>query len=137
MVAVALSHRRSFHDPFQLPQDCRRCRGDGGAALRADWGCQKETEDIQLWIPCPCGREPKCSRCHGGGFEGLRRCPQKIAGPEEWELLALHRHWPQALPYAGGIYDQPAPYVAAMRLLDWAEALMQKTIADSEKNGGK
>jgi hypothetical protein len=42
------------------------------------------------------------------------------------EARLLHRAYPQALPFAGGLYDQPAVYVQAMRTLDRAEALMQE-----------
>lgn len=126
---MALSHRRSFKDPIDLPQTCRHCKKPGGEDLKKEWGCDEPTSHAQLWIPCQdCPREGECATCHGDGWEEIRVCPQKLVWPEAWELLGLHAYWPEALPFAGGIYDQPAGYVAAMRWLDYVEGMLRDEI---------
>lgn len=84
----------------------------------------------QLWIPCQdCdGFAPSCETCHGYGFEPVYRCPWCSVEPEVAELVALHSVWPQALPIAGGIYDQPAGYVQAMRFLTMAHGIMEREL---------
>ncbi|MFH0903182.1 MAG: hypothetical protein V2A73_21345 [Pseudomonadota bacterium] len=46
--------------------------------------------------------------------------------------MFLHRHWPAALLVSGGVLDQPAIYVASMRLLDHACDTMRRTIDEDD-----
>lgn len=122
MIAVAASYGVSFSGLYDLPQTCRLCRKDGSPTLRADWGCDGPTSQPQLFIPCVrCdGTNELCALCEGQGFEAIHRCPYANDIGEAQEFLLLHAAWPGTLPMAGGIYDQPAIYVDAMRLLDVA-----------------
>lgn len=133
MIAVALSHRKSYFDGSGLPHACRTCKAIPERKLQ--WGCKEPTKDPQLWIPClGCGGEdPGCPDCQGTGYEAIYRCPRSLVGRLENEYRTLHRHWPAALPVAGGIWDQPAIYIAAMRLLDFAEDKMQMLIREEQE----
>lgn len=126
MIAVAVAHRRSF-DGFQLPHNCSACKGPGGRARRKEWGCERKSrsKEPQLVIPCPSCLGGGCQGCNAGHLE-IWRCPLSILDPEAVEARLLHRVYPQTLPFSGGLCDQPASYVAAMRILDHAENLMQK-----------
>lgn len=44
---------------------------------------------------------------------------------ESWEYLRLFDTYPHALPRSGGLYDQSASYVRAMRLLFFATKTME------------
>jgi len=102
--------------------------------MRAQWGCTTPTSQPQFWIPCiDCGGEDKqCKRCNGRGYEAIYECPQKLVEPTSHELMYLYRGWPQSLLVAGGIYDQPYGYVAAMRLVD-AGVGMQHALDEGSK----
>ena len=126
---MALSHRRSFKDPIDLPQSCRLCKKPGCEDLKKEWGCDEPTAHAQLWIPCQgCPETGECATCHGDGWEAIHDCPQKVVWPEAVELLHLHAYWPEAVPFSGGIYEQPAGYVAAMRWLDYVGGMLRDEI---------
>jgi hypothetical protein len=96
--------------------------------MRVEWGCRKPTEQAQLWIPCvDCGGEqPGCKRCSGRGYEPIYSCPNVLVEASSHELLYLYRGWPQSLLVGGGVYDQPAGYVLAMRFIDAGVALQHQ-----------
>ena len=96
-----------------------------------EWGCDGDSPLSQLWIPCvSCGgEEPACKRCLGTGHEEVFRCPWAVVTEETRELMALFHDYPQVLPLAGGLYDQPARYVRAMRFLQQATAQLEGEIA--------
>lgn len=141
MIAVAVSYRRSFFSTNGLPHDCGVCRIPGCEDRRLSWGCETDTAEIQLYIPCQFCDEAKpgegCEVCEGTGYEPIHRCPMALMDDGSVELVALHRHWPNALPYAGGIYDQPAVYVTAMRLIDSARGSMERTLASQREQAEK
>jgi hypothetical protein len=125
MIAVAVAHRRSF-DGFRLPHKCRACEGPEGRTKRKEYGCERKSKgkEPQLVIPCPSCLGGGCRECKDGQQE-IWRCPIAILDPGAVEARLLHRVYPQVLPFGGGLCDQPASYVAAMRVLDHAEGLMQ------------
>lgn len=138
-----MSFGRSYHLPEPLRQACAACRKPGNEHLREEWGCDEPTTTPQLWIPCVSCSDggPDCRACEGRGFEPIYRCPRKLLDPEAGEWLFLHRHWPGALPLAGGLMDQPAIYVSTMRIIDHACDEMKREIdaereKDNKPNGG-
>jgi len=129
MIAVAISYRRSFLtlEPISLPPSCERCKQTNDDKTREAMGCQGDSAQLPITIPCQdCGVE-KCSTCGGSGWEEIKRCPMAGMDPQVVEFMQLHGQWP-VLPFSGGIYDQPAAYVAAMRLLDYGSGLIQNQI---------
>jgi len=140
MIAVAYSHRKSFHEGWGLPHACRVCKKF--PEKKAEWGCESPAREPQIQIPCVlcAGDDADCQVCNGTGYEDIYRCPRTFITPWETEYRALHRSWPGALPFAGGIWDQPAQYVIAMRIIDQAEGLMQEILEDEREakmKGGK
>jgi len=130
---VAVSHRKSWWECFELPHDCRICAREPEA--KEAWGCTEPSEELQLWIPCEScdGLTEGCQTCAGQGWEPIHRCPLAILDPLAVELVALHRHWPGTLPYEGGVYEQPALYVEAMRYLDRREAEFESRVRQIEE----
>jgi hypothetical protein len=110
--------------------DCRVCTRKAYEDLRAQWGCDGPTAWEQFFLPCACGGEDGCQVCAGTGLEPVHECPNRLLSAGVIPLLELHRVWPQVLPLAGGLYDQPAAYVQAMRLLDQAEARMKREMQE-------
>ena len=54
-------------------------------------------------------------------FEGrpLMRCAARLVEPWAWDVLQVHAGWERGiLPGPGGLLDQPAPLIDALRLLD-------------------
>ncbi|MGR8917983.1 MAG: hypothetical protein ACU85V_00070 [Gammaproteobacteria bacterium] len=46
-------------------------------------------------------------------------CPKRLVPQYAWELLRLHAFFEKGvLPFAGGLYDQPAMFVDAMAVID-------------------
>lgn len=127
-----MSRRRSFREGWELPHDCGACRGKNGAERRSRWGCDQETEEAQLWVPCQfCDLAPEgkdCPTCKGLGHVPIRRCPLSILTADHAELFRLVSLYPTALPYAGGIYDQPAIYLEAVSVIRAAEAHLDREI---------
>lgn len=91
--------------------------------MRVKWGCDAPTANAQLLIPCVrCGGlEDRCDVCQGLGFEGIHRCPRTFDLGQSFETLWCVAQYPGALPCAGGLRDQPAPYIAALCLVQNAE----------------
>lgn len=116
-----------------MEHDCRTCTRSELA--KREWGCLERTERPQLWIPCVvCGQEEeRCKECGGSGWEAIHRCPYALVDAATWELVYLHAHWPAVLPYAGGLYEQPAAYVQAMRLLDAAVGRMREVMREEQE----
>jgi hypothetical protein len=57
------------------------------------------------------------------------RCPGAFRSQDSVELILAHRLWEQGvLPYDGGLLDQPAKYVEAMRLIDGLKIEHQKDL---------
>jgi len=117
---VALSCGRSFHEALPLGHTCAACKLS--QEIRSQWGCDAPTKEPQLWIPCVrcAGDDLVCALCHGLGYESIHRCPRKLITEETWEYLRLFEVYPQVLPLSGGLLQQAAPYVRAMRLLAFA-----------------
>lgn len=115
-----------------LRQTCQTCRKANATAVRAEWGCDTRTREAQLWIPCVrCdGQSPDCKLCRGTGYESLHDCPWKLLEGDQdaLQLYALHATYPAALPRAGGLYDQPARYLSAMRLIESARQRLEDAI---------
>jgi hypothetical protein len=126
MIAVAVAHRRSF-DGWRLPHNCKACRGQGGQAKRKEWGCERKSQgqEPQFTIPCSVCLGSGCRECKDGQ-QPIWRCPLAIVDPGAVEARLLHHVYPQALPFGGGLCDQPAAYVQAMRILDLGEGRMQE-----------
>lgn len=54
-----------------------------------------------------------------GVLENTRHCPRRAVTSEHSELIALLLHYRAGYLFsAGGLEDQPAKYLAAMRLMD-------------------
>ena len=135
---MALSYGKSFFQGYPLPQTCLVCRKEGSEDLRREWGCDKPSEFPQLIIPCTqcSGGNDDCGVCQGSGQEAIYRCPNTFMDRGTAEMIMLHTSWPQAFPLTGGLYDQPAAYVSAMRLIDQAHAKMEMMAAKEAKSNG-
>lgn len=137
MIAVAAFYRRSFFDGLSVPQSCQACRGGDAAAIRATWGCDRSTITPQLRIPCVrcAGEDPACEICRGSGHESIYDCPRRLLSEDEdaLQLFSLFSTYPQALPCAGGLYDQPARYLAAMRVIGHATRELEQQIARDQE----
>lgn len=133
MIAVALGYRKSYFDGAGLAHACSVCREL--PEKRIDWGCEDPSDNEQLWIPCMrCGGDDaKCKLCAGVGWEAIRRCPWALLMPWSAELGMLHHYWPTALPLPGGLLDQPAQYIVAMQLLDYAKNLMERLLHEERE----
>ena len=140
-MAAALYYGRSFLEGFSLGHSCTVCRRKDAAARREEWGCDRPTDAVQVWIPCiRCGgQDEDCPACGGGGFEGIHECPRKLLGADAdaCELFNLHETYPAALPRAGGLHDQPARYLAAMRLIEWASRRLEADIENDAEQRRK
>jgi hypothetical protein len=56
-----------------------------------------------------------------GFFEDSRQCPRKQLDGDEGDWIALYGHYQNGHLYrAGGVEEQPAIYMAVMRLIDGA-----------------
>lgn len=76
--------------------------------------------------------------CNAGGtkviakyhtFLNYYRCPGGFRGESYVELIRLNRLWENGvLPYEGGILDQPAKYIEAMKLIDGLRLEHQKDV---------
>jgi hypothetical protein len=131
-IAVAISYRKSFYTLSDLHHDCSYCKLDEGQKL--EWGCESPSAEPQLFIPCgECPAEGGCMACGGSGFEPISRCPRAVWDRDVAEFFSLFKNWPQALPFAGGIYDQPAGYVLAMRVIEAASDSLLRAIQDEQK----
>lgn len=115
---------------IDLVQDCSRCRKD--SRERERWGCERPTKDPQLWIPCLDCATRGCPQCDEKGYEPVYRCPRSVVWPETWVFLDLHEQWPRALPFGGGLLEQPAPYLEAMRLIDAAIGTLREAVQRDE-----
>ena len=104
--------------------------------MRREWGCDAPTREAQLYIPClACdGAEDDCKVCSGLGLEPIHRCPNAVLDPTIKPLFYLWLSWPGVLPEAGGLHDQPAIYVEAMRLLDVARGRMEREVQEMEED---
>ncbi len=87
-------------------------------------------------MACAVAREPKnfpCHECdcldgrqpHGGLWKipeaGIVSdvCFRRLITPFSMQMLDLYRHYQNGLlPFAGGLYDQPAAYFRAMSVID-------------------
>lgn len=99
--------------------------------------CEGEAEGVTLYLPCLACHGRGCAACGPGGHVALYTCPFRRDLGDAWEYVSLHQHYPGTLPLAGGLYNQPAPYVVAMRLLDRAKTLLtEAAVRKAEKNGG-
>jgi len=135
MIGMAISYGESFFEPIGLPQRCSACRQRDD--LRREWGCEEKSANAQLWIPClHChGESHECSNCHGSGREAIHRCPNAIV--EQWAIDAvlMYRYWPDALPFSGGMLEQPHRYVRAMMLCDFAKVELETVKRKREEKG--
>ena len=110
-----------------LEMDCSICIRT--PSVRIAWGCDKPTSNPFINIECPrCwSLDLECEKCKGTGLIGIDRCPYKSISPEIFRLASYYSDWKEGrLPVAGGICDQSARYVQAMKLMD-------KVIAKSRK----
>jgi len=122
MIAVAIRYRESFYGPHPIADRCPRHPGDGSTVQGED--C--DSAGLHFFIPCSCrGSDPGCFICLGHGQEKIDACPYSFDLGDTWEYVQLHKLWPATLPLAGGLYDQPASYIEIMRILDYANGLMQ------------
>ena len=53
-----------------------------------------------------------------------------VIWPETSRLVDLYRYWPHSLPFSGGVLEQPAIYLDAMRVIEFAQAQL---VAAQEK----
>jgi hypothetical protein len=73
------------------------------------------------------GRDPDCSECTdcgGRGFFEITSCPHKLLQPGTSEFLMLYDFTQKGGPWpvAGGVLDQSAAFVDAVRFMRGEEA---------------
>lgn len=126
MIAMARSHRAAYFDPIAVRADCRICKTSPPA--REEWGCDKATDEPIFEIPCPrCfGAARRCSRCGGSGREGIHRCPNATLSASVRTALWLYGLYPGNLPQPGTILDQTAHFIATVRILQYADAEIER-----------
>ena len=111
----------------ELRNDCRICTRVPEA--RAAWGCDAPVTPF-LSIDCPAclGFDPKCERCKGDPRGILiDRCPFSTMSPGIAAIIPYYADWQQGrMPVEGGVLDQSAAFVEAMRFLDSAVARLKK-----------
>jgi hypothetical protein len=130
---VVAVHGKSFFESAPVFHDCTVCKRD--EVSREEWGCDAPTEDPQFTIPCVyCNQvDPECESCGGDGWEHIHRCPYSVCDEVTWELMALYRSWPGTMHSSGGVYEQHAGYLNAMRVIDVAMSRMDKLIKDEQE----
>ena len=64
----------------------------------------------------------------------IDECPNRLYDGSSIEAVVAHSGWPATLARAGGLYDQPAAYVDAMRLLDNAMGVIERTKNDDARS---
>lgn len=75
--------------------------------------------EAQAKYECPeCwGKRKDCPTCEGTGWWAVHRCPRQIMDPKAFEVcLYAAGQFGDHLPVAGGVLDQCATFVAALRL---------------------
>lgn len=97
--------------------------------MAEQWGCDGPVAQPVFVTSCSAcaGGNPDCAKCGGKGEVPHYRCPGRLleeAGALGGEAAAAFRVWQQydarnALPVAGGLLDQAAPFVAACEVLDF------------------
>jgi hypothetical protein len=75
-----------------------------------------------------CGGQNKdCEACHGRGDVEIFRCPGATTPYQAKHAASFYGAWKTGcLPADGGILDQAAPFVEAMRILEVAEGEMNR-----------
>lgn len=62
------------------------------------------------------------------------RCPGALRSGSMREVIDLHRQWEQGiLPFEGGLLDQPAKFIEAMKLVDALKFEHQKDLEEKAK----
>lgn len=85
--------------------------------MRAEWGCDAETEQPQAELECPfcLGLDPTCQDCGGRGQIDLHRCPNTYFGPEHADVVrSVALLEVGLLPVTGGWAEQAATWVDAI-----------------------
>lgn len=128
MVVAALLTER-------LPQDCRICRRV--PRLREQWGCDESACDPTGYVHCHrCyGRDPECPECEGDqrGIP-VYDCPYRTAAPTVLRALPFYANWRNGLlPVPGGLLDQSASFVDAMRMLDSEVAEAERVASEKAR----
>lgn len=100
------------------------CRRPGNEELRTWWGCDDTAEQPFARLECPrcLGYDPKCELCEGhqDGVP-MSDCPYRVLPRHIQELVAWYGDWDKGrLPMDGGLLDQSAGFVDAMRTIDAA-----------------
>lgn len=125
---MALGYRKSFLTLTDLDARGHHCDAD----------CEIPQDQPWCYIPCACGgRLEECPSCQGRGWEPIFVCPLTLQDAETSELVSLYAQWPGALLRAGGIYDQPAGYVEAMRILDMGVGILREQVSAEEERARK
>ena len=116
-----------------LSQDCAVC--SRVPARRISWGCDEPAAFPFIYITCPrcLGQDMKCKRCEGDPRGvGVTRCPYATIPKHILGLSPWYNDWKNGLlPVAGGVLDQSAFFVDAMRYLDQRVSVIQQAQADS------
>lgn len=122
---MALSCGVSFFQPLEL------------VSHACDEACTEEAEEVRIYLPCLLCFGDGCEGCSRIGFTALYTCPRARDRGDAWEYLQLFHLYPGTLPLSCGLYEHPAPYVAAMRILEKAKPLMVESLKKlTEKQAG-
>ena len=99
--------------------DCKTCSAN--EFLKIERGCEKESPIPVGEIVCVrCGgNNDNCTLCKGSGTEKINRCPVKTFTSDTARFFNYYNFYRQGfLPSSGGILDQTAQFVEAVRIVD-------------------
>lgn len=99
-------------------QDCTQCHDPD---KRKEWGCDEPAAEPVAYIePCPfcAGLRPDCAHCEGTDRIPIRKCPNKLVGRREIDMVMACAMTEQGiLPDPGGWEDQAATFTSAWPLV--------------------
>lgn len=121
----------------KLPQDCRICRRV--PRLRKQWGCDERACEPTGYVHCHrCfGRDPECVECDGDkrGIP-VYDCPYRTMQGTVLRAIPYFGNWRGGiLPVEGGLLDQSASFVEAMRILDAEVADAERAAMKAARDG--
>ena len=91
----------------------------------------KPTAQLPIEIVCVAcgGRASGCKECKSGWMP-INRCPLEVIGPEAWDLVELAELTLEhgLTPVAGGMLDQTACFLDAMKLIGPDRAHLKKEL---------
>ena len=122
--------------------DCKLCKGSGSEAeqRRRDWGCDEPAPISLLGATCwRCsGVDPdSCDLCKGAGMVDIDRCPFALPEGVHWRICEYVSLLEVGiLPVAGGLEDQAASFLEAIRFTQGLKAELEREELEKQQRKG-